>query len=127
MQDIDRGQWDREGIWIDVMSSDFLEGPPHQLTPRWTGVSIFHVKPRMYDVRPLPTLRHHQAEPSATPLTAKQASIEAAISSLWPAGIPDHMSVKERDRQIMQWQKKNGAAVATSRTISRYMDKKSRD
>lgn len=143
---IDPLQWARQNLWIEVRNGDLFEEEADKPVPRWTGLMLvaretvqsrrpsetsnriaqagssstaentFHVEPSKND-----GLRFSSVEPNVQKLTARQASIEAAILANWPSGIPPGLPPKVRDGKIIAWQKANGLAIASSKTIRRYL------
>lgn len=134
---IDPLQWSRHGASIDVRNSDLLLQENYKPVPLWTGITLldpaqfqlaqrsadaakmFHVEPTTYDPPPSPTLGRLVA--AGLPNTPKNASIAKAIEALWPAGIPDGLSVKDRDQRIIAWQRKNDLTVASTKSIGRFI------
>jgi len=53
--------------------------------------------------------------------TAHRSSIEAAIAAIWPEGLPEGLTVRDRDGQINDWQDKNGQVVTSGKTIQRHL------
>jgi hypothetical protein len=56
-------------------------------------------------------------------LTAQRASIAAAIGAIWLNGIPLGVPLKDIDDEIIRWQKANGRAITSSKSIRRYLSK----
>ena len=116
-------QWSRAKAWVDVKDGDLLEEIGNDTAVRWSGVYLeaaepaqkFHGKPLVYGAPRSRTIG------SVRSRSHKSASVEEAISSLWPNGIPESMSAKERNAKIMEWQKERGLAVASVRTIERHL------
>jgi hypothetical protein len=54
---------------------------------------------------------------------AKTLGIEQAMQQLWPNGIPEGLTAKERNKAILDWLKSNGCSVPTSpeRAIQRVL------
>lgn len=71
---------------------------------------------------PLPDNRP-SAVGSKAGLGAKALGIEQAIQQLWPNGIPQGLSAKDRNRRILVWLKSNGCSVPKSpeRAIQRVL------
>jgi hypothetical protein len=139
---VDTFQWKRKGMLLDVQNSDVSDGPEHKPILRWTGLSldpgqligaegpsgsppqseqVFHDKHTDDDtLRPStpPPGRTASAKPRRS---AWKSSIGAAVSALWPNGIPATLTLKSRDDQIAAWQRENGLPVASSRTIRRHL------
>jgi hypothetical protein len=53
----------------------------------------------------------------------KARAIKRAIDALWPKGIPDGLSGKERNKAIIDWMKRNGCSIpaAPERAIQREL------
>jgi hypothetical protein len=150
---INRLQWARRGLSIDVQSGDLHEETRSGSEAKWSGLALeapaglpiadvtlasnesrralelpianarsgeFHVNSTEHD-----GLR--SGSPSAgerTPVrrtTPLHVSIEEAIADLWPDGIPAALALQTRDQKIIDWQKAHGLAVASSKTIRRYL------
>jgi hypothetical protein len=115
--EIDSLQWMRENMWIDVVNSDLCSGIYARAEPVWTGVSLIATsKGRI--ARPV---RREGAHSAALPLSVEQSSVEQAIQALWPHGMPLGVPVKARNQMIINWQRQNGCAVVSDRTIQRYL------
>jgi len=146
---IHRQQWARAGLLIDIRSSDLLEHIDNRNVVRWSGLILeaptsakpsvsrggkrklrkaiattgSHVKPTEYDVwRSAPIRKPNSPQPRRR-LSAQQASIAEAIAALWPQGVPDALPVKTRDEKINAWQKAEGIALASSKTIQRFFSR----
>lgn len=117
VSEVARLQWARRESYIDVQNSDLLEDDHGKHVVKWSGLTL-HL-------------------PAATPLkaqvidvvrsvgginTAHRASVEAAVAALWPKGIPQGVTVKDRDRQINDWQRLNRQVVTSGKTIKRHLD-----
>jgi hypothetical protein len=61
-----------------------------------------------------------------TALTPTEQAVHLAVVSLWPEKPPPGLKSKERDKQILDWQKKNKLSVASPSTIKRYFQKMKR-
>lgn len=130
VQEIDSYQWGREGLLLDVRSSDLYETENNKPVLRWSGVSLFHVKPLAHVAVPSSTMSSKEERELASSQvqggqTAQRDSIETAIASLWPDGVPKGLLKKARDQQIIDWQKEAGLTQCSPRTISRYFKDKS--
>lgn len=122
---IARSQWRRERVCIDVRNGDLLEDSNGKPEPTWTGLvlelpekKVFHEKPITFDSALSITTENDERPPKLTPA---HASVRDAIKAEFPNGIPQNISVKERDRRIIEWQRINGATVVSSKTIDRYL------
>lgn len=121
---IHRFQWSRSGLSIDPRDGDLFEDKNGKLELRWSGLELrtadvsFHDKPIVFDSARHSSIEHDNR---SRKLTAFQASVDQAITARWPNGIPKGLSNKARDRLIIQWQKDNGVAVVSPRTIQRYL------
>jgi len=126
--EIPRAIWSHNDFSMN--SAGDLFGPNPEPKPfcwyieHWVAVMLhlplFHVKPLKRD-EVLPDAASQQAVLSGSKLTAGQTSIRSAIESLWPDGIPKGLAVQTRDQKIIQWQKDNDLAVASSKSIYRYL------
>jgi len=119
MGEVDRLQWARRELWIDVQNSDLLETENHKLTLRWSGL-IFEAP---NDVAKLAQVKAEEGAKIAPnrKVTPQRASIEAAIKAKWPVGIPAGLPVQKRDQLINEWQREQGLAVTSSKTIRRHL------
>ena len=52
---------------------------------------------------------------------AKRRAVQKAASALWPAGIPDSLTAKERHNKIIEWLRGHGMSVPSQRTIQRSL------
>jgi hypothetical protein len=121
---IHQAQWERPNIVIDTQSSDLLEITNGKAMVQWSGIII--ELPELFHVNTAKPLEARSSPPVYDPAptkkkTSQRASIQQAIATLWPNGIPDAIPVQVRDRKINDWQRKNGLAVASSKTIQRYL------
>ncbi len=130
--------WSRRSYYFDARRGDLLKtNDPepsdwfHIRLKRWRAVTLkkpqplqsFHVKPPTSDAALPGTMGHASAE-SGRQLSAVRASIAQAINALWANDIPMGVAVKTRDEKIRKWQADNGFAVASTRTIDRYLKNK---
>ena len=112
-------QWARHKLMIDVQNSDLLENKGREPVVMWSGLTL-HVPASA-------PLEKHSIDltPAASPRsTAHRSSVELAVAALWPEGIPQGMTVKDRDNKINDWQRKNDRAVTSGKTIKRHLDGK---
>jgi hypothetical protein len=136
-------QWARQGLVVEINSGDLLVEVNGKPVVQWSGVVLDMAEERFdprngqhqnVAARPLGAVRSvsrelHRARPPTTrpcnpakKLTRKMASTAAAIEALWSGQIPAGMDVRSRDDAIMGWQTENKMAVATPRTIRRYIE-----
>jgi hypothetical protein len=114
--EVDKLQWARSDVLIDVRNSDLLEDGRIKPVVRWSGLTLFlpiattTKKPRT-NVKLAAGKRNN----------AHVASIKAAIAGLWPEGFPPGLIVKKRDDKIIEWQKENERQITDPRTIRRYL------
>jgi len=131
---INRLQWARDGVSIDVKSGDLLREINNHAAIQWSGLaleappasSMFHVNSTERDALRPSAISPSKGPPSASRITPHHASIEAAIAALWPEGIPMGLLLQKRDQKILDWQKSQGLAVASSKTIRRYLAAKAK-
>jgi hypothetical protein len=116
MVPVDLNQWSRSAGWVEVNNGDFLEKTDDGFLVRWSGLTLFHVKPPTID-----DLRPNAISSDQRELTPGWQSIQEAIAKAWEDGIPKGLSVKQRDDAIRLWQKQNGRVVTSERTIRRYL------
>jgi hypothetical protein len=138
-----RLQWARRGLFIDVQGGDLLEGTDREPAVLWSGVifeapetkdlsshkpqlgaedtGVFHVNTPERDGPPSIPISTVERRPAARRVTPQRASIEAAIAAIWPEGIPLALPLKTRDQKIMDWQRTQSLAIASSKTIRRYL------
>jgi hypothetical protein len=155
---INRLQWARSGLSIDVKSGDLLQEANNRATVQWSGLAleapatsepanqtvqgakttraevpppetasaaVFHVNSTEHDgLRSRPI--SGKDAPAICKITPHHASIEAAIVAIWPEGIPTALPLKTRDQKIIDWQKENALAVASSKTIRRNLAAKAK-
>jgi hypothetical protein len=57
---------------------------------------------------------------------AKTIGIVQAIDEIWPNGISEGLSAKDRNQQIISKVKENGGSIPSERTIQRVLDKRRR-
>lgn len=110
-------------LWTGIMlrRSGHIQAPVElEMSPG--ARDAFHVEPFVNDgVRQEPVGLSPRSKRKSTP---EQQSIAAAIASLWPTGFPMGLHVQVRDRMIIEWQKKHGRAVVSSKTINRFLTKR---
>jgi hypothetical protein len=83
--------------------------------------AMFHMNSTGHAPSPSNPVAHDQGDALGQQPTALQASIESAVAAIWPGGVPAGLSLKMRDRKIMEWQKVNGLGMASSKTIRRHL------
>jgi hypothetical protein len=122
---IDRLQWRRSSLALDLLHGDLIDTNGGKSAPRWTGISLksreplFHVQP-LVDHRPRqPTFASSQSNRKS----AAHASIEQAVLALWPGGPPVGLLIKQRDAKIIEWIKGRGLTAPSARTINRFFDR----
>jgi hypothetical protein len=116
--EVDRLQWARRKLLIDVKNSDLVEIGSDSPIVKWTGLTLHlptTTKPEEQEVA---------AKPNSSKLTAHRASIIAAIDSIWPQGISAGLTVQVRNGMINDWQRKNGRVVTSGKTIGRHLSLK---
>jgi hypothetical protein len=64
-----------------------------------------------------------EANANAAKLTPTEARIRTAIGTIFPDGFPDGLSAKGRNKQLIDWVKKNGPEPVSARSIERYVSK----
>jgi hypothetical protein len=139
-----RLQWARRGLLIDVEGGDLLQETDRQPAVLWSGVifeapepkddpashrpqlgaedtGAFHVNAPECDGPPSNPISTGEGLPAARRVTPQRASIQAAIAAIWPEGIPLALPLKVRDQKIMDWQRGQSLAIASSKTIRRYL------
>jgi hypothetical protein len=124
-QQIPPPQWARGELSVDVHNGDLLEYEHQKWVPRWSGIMLlggseFHVKPTKPAGARRYTIGNSRggSRPKTTPLGS---SISRAIAELWPDGIPKEVPVQSRYQRIIAWQKANEVAVASPKSIYRYL------
>src|SRR5262249_34261986 len=133
-------QWARQNLLLDVKSGDLLEAIDGRAVVQWTGIML--QAPLLQPDSPGAVVdaevfrantteqggaRFCAGESGARPdrkLTPTQASIKKAIGVLWPNGIPAELPLQVRDQIIIDWQKEQRIAVASSKTIRRFLARK---
>jgi hypothetical protein len=139
---INRLQWARSGLSIDVKSGDLLHEVNNRAAIQWSGLALeapaasepapptaqdtFHVNSTERDGLRSGSISTSKRAPAARKITPRHASIEAAIAAIWPDGIPTALPLKTRDKKIIDWQKDKALAVASSKTIHRYLAARSK-
>lgn len=123
---IDRMQWQRDGITVDIRNSDLCEPENHRPAVRWSGISLELVRhtsslvparDNAIAVNPVAV----NALTLAKRITPVQASIGEAVKALWPDGPPQSLQLQQRDDQIIEWQRKNKRKVVSQKSIRRYL------
>lgn len=122
--------WSHPSYYFDAMNGDVLqknENPTgwHDIwLKRWRAVMLqrptFHVEPLVPDAAPSVAIADESVG-FAHNLTACEASINQAIKTLWPNGIPSSLRVKMRDAQINVWQRANEFAVTSPKSVYRFL------
>jgi hypothetical protein len=95
-------------------------GSKGSIAPR-SSEAMFHMNSTGHAPSPSNPVAHDQGDALGQQPTALQASIESAVAAIWPGGVPAGLSLKMRDRKIMEWQKVNGLGMASSKTIRRHL------
>jgi hypothetical protein len=127
-------EWSRSNVSIDVRNGDFCEKENHKPKIRWS--SIFLEAPHQQDpprrdmlkaARPA-KIKSASVPPeananAAAKLTPTEARIRTAIAAIFPDGFPDGLSAKGRNKQIIDWVKKNGPEPVSAKSINRYVSK----
>jgi hypothetical protein len=123
---IDRMQWQRAGITVEIRNSDLCEPENHRPAVRWSGISLElprHTSSLM-PARDNTIAVNAVAVNSLTEakrITPVQASIAEAVKALWPDGPPQSLQLQQRDDQIIEWQRKNKRKVVSQKSIRRYL------
>jgi hypothetical protein len=65
----------------------------------------------------------NKAKANAARLTPTEARIRDAIAALFPDGFPEGLSVKGRNKQIIEWVGKNAPEPVSAKSINRYVIK----
>lgn len=118
---IDRLQWARHNIYIDVRNSDLLEEENNKKVRKWCGIA--------FEVRDLsaaaqPSDPNRVAVPSGGRRSSQRESIDAAVDALWKGSVPARMPIQVRNYEIARWLQDNKKVVASERTIRRYFGRK---
>lgn len=87
------------------------------------GHAAFHVKPINPDQLRSPATERAAEQPTRKP-SAIQQSIATAIRALWPDGIRNTLTTKERNRMIIDWLTTNGTMNVSERSIYRHFKKR---
>jgi hypothetical protein len=131
--EIRRSFWERERVRLDLINGDLLEFLPDAqdldeaysrsiyrgLMFRRRG-GMFHVE-HTASVALRSSTTESPTNRSVTRCTALSASIGQAIAAIWPNGIPGALPVQQRDQRIIAWQKEKCLAVASAKSIYRYL------
>lgn len=126
--------WSRDSYYFSATNGEILKTKDpepsdwfHKRLKRWSAVMlrrpqspVFHVKPLATDGT-APTTAKYSPTKSGRRKTVTQASIEQAIKTLWPNGIPPGLPVKTRNQKIRDWQKTNDLAETSEKSIERYL------
>jgi hypothetical protein len=126
-------EWSRSNISIDVRNGDFCEEENHKPKIRWSSISLeapHQQDPPQRDM--LKAARPAKVKSAAVPpeananaakLTPTEARIRTAIGTIFPDGFPEELSAKGRNKQIIDWVKKNGPEPVSAKSINRYVSK----
>jgi hypothetical protein len=144
---IPRLQWGRRGMIVEVQSSDLLREIDHKRDVQWSGIVLERVNVRSAEKQAAHPNQASSTEPTIGDVSRElhgtrldttgadqqsvsrrvnvsgppsHASIEAAFQALWHGQLPAGQRVQVRDREIMDWQRKHGHTVVSSKTIQRY-------
>ena len=140
-------EWNRNEVFIEVGDGDLCEKDGNGLTARWTGISFERTRsstdvPAVPDaltagisLKPVPTAAEDVAPSNAgkvsqTPVpqnnetSVQRESIRLAIKALWGGKIPVGVPRGPIYGKIIAWQEENCKAVASERTIRRFLEKK---
>ncbi len=116
---VDRLQWARRELLIDVQNSDLLETENYKPVLTWSGLAL-EVTPAQLESVQKSSETAAKISSNRRP-TAQRASIDAAVQANWPQGIPPGLPVQKRDSVINEWQREKGFAVTSSKTIRRHL------
>jgi hypothetical protein len=114
--EVDKLQWERSDVLIDVRNSDLLEDGRIKPLVKWSGLTLSCPPFGATIMKPRTNLKSAAERRD----NAHRASIKAAIASLWPEGIPPGLSPQKRDGKIIEWQKENERQITDARTIRRH-------
>jgi hypothetical protein len=117
IKEVHRLQWSRRELQIDVQNSDLIETENYKSAVSWSGLILEASTPAAANP---PTPAETKAASKGVN-TTHRASIKAAILANWPEGIPKGIPVQKRDQIINDWQRDNGQAVTSSRTIRKHI------
>ena len=117
--EVDKVQWTRSDLWVDVRSSDLLGMENYKSIIKWSGLTLYRASANTIKKLPARAKRNEGSKDNTY-----RASIAAAIDGLWPMGIPAGLSAKKRDQMINDWQHDNGRQNTSSKTIQRYFSGK---
>ena len=120
---IDPQQWVRSDISINAQNGDLCDG--HGVSPmaRWSSISLRSVRAAgMDDPAATPVKADSRLEKPNRQAPASESTL-AAISELWPDGIPKGLRRTKRNDAIIQWQREKGLAVVSEKTIDRSVAK----
>ena len=123
VRNIDRLQWDREGVSIDVQNSDLCQLKNNKNETVWTGISL-HCASLQKDKVTRGSNEVDSIEKRSRPRrrSAQQESVEEAIKAIWGDEIPKGIPVGKRNQAIMEWQKANRRAIVDAVTIRRFLN-----
>jgi hypothetical protein len=125
-------EWSRSNVSIDVENGDFCEIENYTAKIRWSSISLEAPEKRDTPPRDLlrpttPAKEKSAAVPpknaNAAKLTPTEARVRTAIGAIFPDGFPDGLSAKGRNKQIIDWVKKNGPQPVSAKSINRYVSK----
>jgi hypothetical protein len=116
---IDPQQWARSDISINAQNGDLCDGQLVSPIVRWSGISLRSVRSAVMD-GPVttPVKADSRLEKPNRHAPASESTL-AAISELWPDGIPKGLRRTKRNDAIIQWQREKGLAVVSEKTIDR--------
>ena len=119
--------WSHPEYYIHPPTGDVYEASSRVMKRRWIGIilempaasetkEVFHEKPTVHDKpRPITTGARRSRK------TVSKASIEKAVTALWPEGVPDTLLLDNRDEAIRDWLKRKRLHPVHSKTIRRYL------
>lgn len=140
-------EWNRNEVFIEAADGDLCEKDGNGLTARWTGISFEPTRSSAdvsaapdaltagISLKPVPTAAEDVAPSNAgkvsqTPVpqnnetSVQRESIRLAIKALWGGKIPVGVPRGPIYGKIIAWQEENCKAIASERTIRRFLDKK---
>ncbi|QDM34497.1 hypothetical protein FNL55_26565 [Tardiphaga sp. vice352] len=140
-------EWNRNEVFIEVSDGDLCEKDGNGLTARWTGISFERTRsstdvPAAPDaltagisLKPVPTAAQvvapsNAGEVNQTPVpqnseaSVQRESIRLAIEARWDGKIPAGVPRGSIYAEIIAWQIEQRKAVASERTIRRFLEKK---
>jgi hypothetical protein len=130
---IDPPLWARPNASIDVQNGDFCEQENHKPKIRWSSISLEAphqqdtpegnllktAKPAKAKIASVP----NKAKTNAAKLTPAEARIRDAIAANFPDGFPEGLTVKGRNKKIIEWVSKNAPGPVSAKSINRYVSK----